>query len=126
LPELRGESARAPRATVSGFMSGWRTLGVGRYKLIQRTFDHSFLYDTHADPSETHDLRTEQPIAFAYARGLLGLTLAETNGESEAIRKLRSPEAKSTAIDSATEAQLRSLGYVGTARKPQHPPAARP
>lgn len=119
LPDLRGEGETAPRAVASGFMTGWRTLGVGRYKLIHRTLEHAFLYDIQADPGEKHDLRAEQPIAFAHARGLLGMTLADDDGQSEAISRLRTHKSQSTAIDPATEAQLRALGYVGTSRKPK-------
>jgi arylsulfatase A-like enzyme len=117
LPELRGEASPAPRAVPSGFMTGWRTLAVGRYKLIQRTLDKSTLYDTQADPHETRDLSKERPLAHRYTRALLGLTLAEQTGQSEQVRRARSHTSEKTEIDPATEAQLRALGYVGSSAK---------
>jgi arylsulfatase A-like enzyme len=114
LPELRGQASSAPRAVPSGFMTGWRTLAVGRYKLIQRTLDKSTLYDTQADPSETRDLAPERPLLHRYTRALLGLTLAEQAGQSEPVRRARSPAGEKTVIDPNTAAQLRALGYVGT------------
>ncbi len=107
LPLLRGESATAPRATVSGFMNGWRTIVVGRYKLIQRTASRMMLYDLETDPGETNDLAAERPLTVRYLRGLLGLVLAGAHHVHEAER---------TEIDAETEAQLRALGYVGTSR----------
>jgi arylsulfatase A-like enzyme len=117
LPELRAEDQRAPRTAVSGFMRGWRTLGVGRLKLIQRTIDHGWLYDVADDPGETRDLAAERPLARAYARGLLGLTLAKHAGENDTVRKQRKHQSEKTDIDAQTEAQLRALGYVGSSKR---------
>ena len=116
LPQLRGEGDTAPRAAVSGFMSGWRTLGVGRLKLIQRTLDHLWLYDVTADPGETHDLAAERPIALRYLRGLLGLTLAQQQEGSQQTVAARAHKRETTTIDKKTEAELRALGYVGSSR----------
>lgn len=116
LPELRGEDQAAPRAAVSGFMTGWRTIGVGRLKLIQRTIDHAWLYDVADDPNETRDVAAERPIARSYARGLLGLLLSEHAGESH-VQKARRHKRDKTEIDAETEAQLKALGYVGTSAK---------
>jgi choline-sulfatase len=113
LPELRGDSADAPRVSVSGFMTGWRTLAVGSWKLVQRALDKTFLYDTASDSGETRDLASERPITVRYLRGALGLSLAQSNPRSVARP---AHAAEKTAIDAATEQQLRSLGYVGSAR----------
>ncbi len=110
LPLLRGEVPDAPRATISGFMNGWRTIVVGRYKLIQRTSARMMLYDLEADPGETTDLAPDRPLTVRYLRGLLGLTLAGAAAGAPAHR------AEETVIDAETEAQLRALGYVGTSR----------
>jgi arylsulfatase A-like enzyme len=90
-------------------MNGWRTIVVGRYKLIQRTAAHTLLYDLEADPGETTDLAADRPLTLRYLRGLLGLSLAGAAGGT-------AHESESTEIDAATEAQLRALGYVGTSR----------
>ncbi|MBW2460167.1 MAG: sulfatase [Deltaproteobacteria bacterium] len=110
LPLLRGEVPDAPRAVISGFMNGWRTIVVGRYKLIQRTSARMMLYDLEADPGETTDLAADRPLAVRYLRGLLGLTLAGAAAGAPTHR------AEETVIDAETEAQLRALGYVGTSR----------
>ncbi|HKP57081.1 MAG TPA: sulfatase [Polyangiales bacterium] len=112
LPELRGEGPAAPRASVSQFMSGIKTVASGRYKLIQRGLDQPALYDLSADPHETRDLTAERPLALRYTRGLLGLTMARsTSGKTTRVYKR-----ESTTIDRETEAQLRALGYVGSSR----------
>lgn len=108
-PLLRGGTEDAPRPTVTGFMNGWRTIVVGRFKLIQRTTSHISVYDLEADPGETVDLAPERPIAVRYLRGLLGLTLA---GQE------RRHEATTTVIDDATREQLEALGYAGASRAP--------
>lgn len=110
LPPMRGAVARAPVASVAGFMEGWRALVVGRYKLIQRTHRTAMVFDLQADPHEHHDLSAERPLLLRYLRGLLGLVLA---GRTEARHR-----AETTTIDAETEAQLEALGYVG-AERPQ-------
>jgi arylsulfatase A-like enzyme len=131
LPLLRGEAADAPRATVSGFMEGWRTVVVGRYKLIHRTIDRMMVHDLGADPREQTDVAAEHPIALRYLRGMLGLTLglAESAPPPGAVAGVAGgpgtrPRARpqvhqqeTTTIDAETEAQLRALGYVGTSRR---------
>jgi hypothetical protein len=95
-------------------MRGWRTVGVGNYKLVQRTLAHAFVYDVKSDPGETKDLAGERPIALRYLRGVLGLTLIEQGDDRGPARTARKHKAEKTAIDAKTEAQLRALGYVGT------------
>ena len=108
-PILRGGTEDAPRPVVTGFMNGWRTIVVGRFKLIQRTASHISLYDLEADPGEQHDLAPERPIAVRYLRGLLGLTLAGQERRHEASR---------TDIDATLREQLEALGYAGASRAP--------
>ena len=130
LPELRGDTATAPRTAVAGFMKGWRTLAVGDLKYIQRTLSGTWLYDVAEDPGETEDLAKERPIALRYARGLLGLSLAQQDGShtpaavASGKRKGGPKKAKKkqhkqekTVIDPETEKQLRALGYVGSSAK---------
>jgi arylsulfatase A-like enzyme len=117
LPALRGDADPAPRAAVSGFFAGWRTLVTGRLKLVQHGTERQALYDVQSDPGETRDLAPERPIAVAYTRGLLGLTLAEDAGEDDALRAARNHANERTTIDPQTEAQLKALGYVGTSRR---------
>jgi arylsulfatase A-like enzyme len=117
LPALRGQPEVAPRATVSGFFRAWRTLVTGRLKLVQHGTERASLYDVQDDPGETKDLASEQPIALAYARGLLGLTLAEDAGDDDGLRAARSHEGVRTTIDAKTEAQLKALGYVGSSKR---------
>ncbi|MCB9604036.1 MAG: sulfatase [Sandaracinus sp.] len=115
LPSLRGEGHDAPQATVSGFMEHWRTVNVGRYKLIQRPGHASVLHDLVEDPGETTNVAERHPLVVAWLRGLLGASL-------DATRSARAPSARTprtthaaetTAIDPETAAQLRALGYVG-------------
>ncbi len=113
-PLLAGRSEGAPRATVTGFMEGWRTIVVGRYKLIQRTTSRWMLYDLAEDPGELRDLAAERPIAVRYLRGLLGVTLAEVEAPSRA----RAHDAARTEIDPALRQQLEALGYAGASRAP--------
>jgi hypothetical protein len=110
-------------------MQSWRTLGIGSIKLIQRAPENMWLYDVKQDPGEKRDLAKERPIALRYARGLLGVTLTESeNGKSYGggdpgkpaktdVKKQREHKEEKTDIDPETEAQLRALGYVGTSAK---------
>ena len=126
--ELQGQGGSAPRATVSGFMQSWRTLGIGPLKLIQRAPENMWLYDVRQDPGEKRDVAKERPLALRYARGLLGVTLTESeNGKTYGtpepgkpapdVKKQREHKEEKTNIDPETEAQLRALGYVGTSAK---------
>jgi len=118
LPLVRGGTAAAPRATVSGFMDGWRAVAIGRWKLIQRTAERMFVYDLTADPHEQNDLAAASPITLRWLRGLLGLTLGESDNDASRPRARRAQiEAQTTTIDAETEAQLRALGYVGSSRR---------
>ena len=114
LPLLQGapEPAPAPRAAVSGFMNGWRTVLIGRHKLVQRTAAHVSVFDLAADPGEQRDLAAERPITVRWLRGMLGLALA---GELGTGRRIEHEEER-TVIDAEMDAQLRALGYVGTSR----------
>jgi arylsulfatase A-like enzyme len=113
-PELSGGAADAPRTSAAGFMTGYRALCAGRYKLVQHSLLHSFLYDTWEDPGETRDLSAERPLALAYVRGLLGLTLSGVSSTGAPHPSVH--RAETTAIDAATEQQLRALGYVGSSQ----------
>lgn len=113
-PLLAGRSETAPRASVSGFMEGWRTLVVGRYKLIQRTANRWMLFDLVEDPGEERDRAADHPIAVRYLRGLLGVTLAK----AESDVRSREHEAARIEIDPALRAQLEALGYAGASRAP--------
>jgi len=118
LPQLKGSPSDAPRTAVSGFMRGWRTLAVGNYKLVQRTLRHTWLYNTAADPGEKTNLAPEQPLAVRYARGLLGLTLADASPvKTRASRRPRVHKKQDVHIDSQTKAQLEALGYIGSSAK---------
>ncbi len=115
LPLLLGRDEPAPRHAVSGFMDGWRTIVVGRTKLIQRSADHVMLHDLVEDPGELTDVAADRPIAVRYARGLLGLALAEADEPVTRARPRRRParhRSEEAQIDADTEAQLRALGYV--------------
>jgi arylsulfatase A-like enzyme len=115
LPELLGDVADAPRVTVSGFMEGQRSVASGRYKLVQHELSQASLYDTRTDPLESKDVAAERPIALAYVRGMLGLTLGRESSGT-APRSSIVHAAKNTQIDASTERQLRALGYVGSSR----------
>jgi arylsulfatase A-like enzyme len=117
LSELRGQGSSAPRAAVSGFMGAWRTIGMGRWKLTQRTADNLWLYDVEADPGETRDLAAERPIVLRYLRGMLGLSLdGQDEGSKKTVAAAKTHKSERVAIDKKTEAELRALGYVGTSR----------
>lgn len=117
-PLLRGQSEDAPRPTITGFMDGWRTIVVGRYKLIHRTTNQYALYDLADDPGELRDIAEGRPIAVRYLRGLLGLSIAEVERPPTA----REHEAERTEIDAETRAQLEALGYAGASRAPTDEP----
>lgn len=128
--ELQGKGSSAPRSALSGFMQSWRTIGVGSLKLTQRGPDNMRLYDVKQDPHEATDIAAQRPLALRYARGLLGVMIAQsaagvTHGSSSsssakapnvAVQKAREHKQEKTEIDPETEAQLRALGYVGTSR----------
>jgi arylsulfatase A-like enzyme len=120
LPQLLGHGSTAPRTAVSGFMTGWRTLAVGHYKLVQRTAAHTMLYDVGADPSEQTNIADSRPIALRYLRGQLGLVLdgqttaTASSSVAAAPRPRPTHKAERTEIDAETDAQVRALGYVGT------------
>jgi arylsulfatase A-like enzyme len=115
LPDLLGETSDAPRATVSGFMETMRAVASGRYKLIQRGLERFVLYDLARDPHETRDVAADHPLAVRYLRAQLGLILGGSDG-SRPRQTTTEYTAQTTAIDAATERQLRALGYVGSAR----------
>jgi arylsulfatase A-like enzyme len=108
VPLLLGERPNAPRVTVSGTKDHWRSIVVGRFKLIEHaTSRHTTtpsLFDLEADPGELHDLSASLPLTLRYLRGLLGLRLA---GIASAAGK-----ATSTLIDGDTRHQLIELGYL--------------
>jgi arylsulfatase A-like enzyme len=128
VPLLAATDVDAPRATVSGFMDGWRTIVLERYKLIQRTEDHFTLHDLERDPGERTDIAASHPLVVRYLRGQLGLALDGSTREAHTLASSTSPEAarrpprvrhdaQTTEIDAETEAQLRALGYVGSSRR---------
>ncbi|MEM1416300.1 MAG: sulfatase [Myxococcota bacterium] len=116
LPQLRGALPAAPRPMVAGFMEGWRSVAIGRWKLIQRTHRRFMLFDRVADPGERNDLSAERPLVVRWLRGMLGLALAGQDGRA-VQRRRRRHVAETTDIDEELDAQLRALGYVGTQRR---------
>jgi arylsulfatase A-like enzyme len=117
LPLLAAEDAVAPRYSVSGFMDGWRTILIGRYKLVHRTASRFALYDLDNDPNEDTDVARDRPIATRLARGMLGMMLARS---SDPIVRAREPvrhRPEATQVDPELEEQLRALGYVDSNRR---------
>lgn len=112
LDELRGSGRGLERGTVSAFMEHWRTLNVGRWKLVERPGRAPALYDLERDPSESDDLSERRPIVRRWLRGLLGIRLAES-ADDGTPRRRRRPRPERTVIDDETAAQLRALGYTG-------------
>jgi len=112
LPELRHQDLSAPAFTISGFMENWRTIVIGRTKLIQRTTRAARIYDLETDPDEEHDLAAERPLAVRHTRGLLGLALAATDSRPHRARSRARHEPESIQIDAELEAHLEALGYV--------------
>lgn len=108
LPLIEGRSADAPTPVVSGFMEGWRSVVVGRYKLIQRTHRRMMVYDLQEDPGEQEDIADARPLLVRYLRAMLGLRLAGRTRPRHLAER--------TEIDPETDEQLRQLGYVGTQR----------
>ena len=121
LPELLGRDLSAPAFAVSGFMEGWRTVVVGRTKLIHRTAERVMLHDLVEDPGEQNDVADQRPIAVRYARGLLGLALVDSGTTARVAERGRRPRprhgSEDATIDAEMEAQLRALGYVGSSRR---------
>ena len=111
LGELRAVSLGPDRGTVSAFMDHWRTLNVGRWKLVERPGRGAALYDLDADPQEANDMAESHPLTRVWLRGLLGERLAESAPTPE--RRRRAPPPQRTVIDDETAAQLRALGYTG-------------
>ena len=112
LDELRGGGRGLERGPVSAFMEHWRTLNVGKWKLVERPGRAPALYDLDRDPDETDDLADGRPIVRRWLRGLLGIRLAESADDGTPERRRR-PRAERTVIDDETAAQLRALGYTG-------------
>lgn len=118
LPLLAAEDSLAPRYAVSGFMDGWRTILIGRYKLIHRTASRFALYDLDRDPNEDTDVARDRPIATRLARGMLGMTLARSS--DPVASRAREPgrhRPEATQVDAELEEQLRALGYVDSNRR---------
>lgn len=114
LPQLRGAGEDAPPVAVAGFMEHWRSVVCGRYKLMARSRGRIALYDHATDPREQRDVSAERPIATAYLRGLLGLSLAGSRVQTARPRPRHRPA--TTTIDPELQAQLEALGYVGSSR----------
>jgi len=116
LPMLRGDGESAPPTSVSGFMDNWRSLSVGRYKIIARSRGRLRVYDLQTDPGEQTNLAATRPELVSYLRGLLGVRLSRS-GQVHRARSNRPHQASSATIDAELEAQLEALGYVGTSRR---------
>lgn len=112
VPLLRGASPRAPRASVNGFMDGWRAIELGTLKLVHRTDRVVMLYDLGEDPRETTDVAASRPVAVRYLRGMLGLVLAGAERATHAAEV----EAERVEIDETLRRQLEELGYAGASR----------
>lgn len=102
-PELYEEMLGARQRWKPG-MTRERSVSDGRFKLVERPrFEGGYsrtLYDTHADPTETKDLRKTNPDAYqALSRALADWT-ADIPGY---VQEQLSEEA---------EAQLKALGYI--------------
>jgi arylsulfatase A-like enzyme/Tfp pilus assembly protein PilF len=86
---------------------GWSELTAvrdGRYKFVAAP--RRELYDTEADPGETHDLAPENPRrADALEKALAGMMTATTGAAAATAPETIDPEA---------EERLRALGYVGS------------
>ena len=103
LPLIRGAHDDAPRASIAGFLNGWRSIVEGRWKLIQRTHNRWMLFDLRSDPGERHDVAARHPLVVRYLRGLLGVSM---QGDTRHA-------AEDAEIDDETREQLEALGYVG-------------
>lgn len=114
LPRLRGHHQSAPPVAVSGFMDGWRTIVIGRHKLIHRGASRLYVHDLEADGAEQTDLAEQRPLTTRWLRGELGLALAGSTSEVDGARRAARPRhaPQDTEIDPETAAQLRALGYV--------------
>lgn len=113
---LQGDE-EAPSATVAGFMQYWRSIATGRFKMIARPGNRIALYDLAHDPSEQQNVADERPLTLAFLRGLLGLSLSESQPTARRARPRPRHQASDTTIDPELEAQLEALGYVGSQRR---------
>jgi arylsulfatase A-like enzyme len=97
-PEERTSAALAP------IRRSLRALIVGRYKLIAGSDGKRELYDIASDPSESRNLREENPRQ---------ATSLEAQADELAARfAAPRPSPHSAPLDPATEERLRELGYV--------------
>jgi len=110
VPLARGEPRTLPALVETWYPRyhyGWSELSAlrnGRYKFIAAPRPE--LYDTDADPGETHDLSSANPrVAKAMANALR---------ELEAKYAGTSAPQTPRPVDAAVEQQLRALGYVSS------------
>jgi len=114
LPAARGEHLDLLALSESWYPRyhyGWSELTSvrdGRYTFIAAP--RRELYDTQADPGETHDLSADNPrLADALDRALQQLTAKTTAAKPQAPQE----------VDPDVEERLRALGYVGGSVSPR-------
>ena len=102
------ETPAFPAVSVSEFPSmGETAVRMGRFKTIFRKMT-PVLYDLKNDPTETTDVSAAFPVTLAALRDALGVFFAD-----EAARAGLSQPMRAAALDEASEAGLRALGYLG-------------
>jgi len=113
VPLMLGERPDAPRFVVSAIKDDWRSVVVGRWKLIEHARSQhatdAALYDLARDPGETTDVSADHPIVMRYLSGLLGLYVADVDGRGMLASE---PVEHVTDLDPSTEVHLRALGYL--------------
>src|SRR5262245_43013180 len=114
LPAVRGQHLDLLALSESWYPRyhyGWSELTAvsdGRYTFIAAP--RRELYDTQADPGETHDISAENPrLADALDRALQQMTAKTTAAQPQAPQE----------VDPDVEERLRALGYVGGSVSPR-------
>ena len=119
LPMLEGKPPSVPSYAVSEFRGAYRSVRVGRWKLIAGRNGNRRLYNIEIDPTEKNDLARRSPIARRMCEQHLAEFLASP-AKTARFREANVPQRRYkpgfVKQDPELRRQLEALGYFGGAK----------
>jgi choline-sulfatase len=115
LPVADGNPAHRPAYALSEFLDGYRSVRVGRWKLITSSAWNAKMFDIESDRGENRDRAGDAPIARRLCETLLGEALATPAKARryQGIGARRRFKPGKVQNDRELERQLKGLGYLG-------------